>query len=121
LTEGTGKSQDGYFSSFGCGDCWTKKTSVELCYDYEIDNYDDWFLPAEPTLELMYELWLSGTLENFDNAAGCGTSNEPIYASSNGSGANNTNVLFLKSGTYAGKVGRGSFGVILNVRPVRRF
>jgi hypothetical protein len=121
ITQGTGKSFDGYFANFCGGDCPYEPSAVELCYNYVVDGYDDWFLPTTLTLEYIYYQVLDGNINvgNFVDS-GCGTS-EKMYVSSNASGANAGTVNFITTGNYSGYVGKGSFGNIYNVRPVRRF
>jgi len=119
ISEGNGKSPNGYFANF-CGNCPSEPTAVELCYDFVIDDYDDWFLPTTATLTKIFELYKDGVIKNIEDSYGCGTS-EPIYVSSNADGANARWVNFISTGNYSGYVGRGSFGSKFNVRPVRRF
>lgn len=51
----------------------------------------------------------------------CGTSKEPIYASSCGDGGNAGLINFSLTGNYAGSIVKGSFGNVYKVRPVRKF
>jgi hypothetical protein len=120
LTNGTGNSSNGYFANF-CN-CINNPKAVELATNLTKDGYDDWYLPHIKTLNLIYELYENGTISGFENINNpCGTSSEPIYVSSSGDGANAGLINFSLTGNYAGKVGKGSFGGIFKVRPVRKF
>mgnify|MGYP006076434363 CR=1 FL=1 len=114
LVNGTGNSDDGYFGNF-CGlICSENLKAVELCYEFEHNGYDDWYLPHIKTLDLIYDFKANGLLTNFQQS-GCGTSGM-IYASSCGD-AGNAGIIDMQNGD----VSRGSFGAVFSVRPVRKF
>ena len=41
-------------------------TAVELCYDFVIDDYDDWFLPTTTTLTKIFELYKDGVIKSIN-------------------------------------------------------
>ena len=119
LNNGTGNSADGYFANF-C-DCIESYKAVEVADNYNAFGYSDWYLPHIKTLDLIYNLYTQGIITNFNNVDGCGAGAEPLYWSSCGDGANGGWINFNLTGNNAGTVGKGSFFVQLNVRPVRKF
>ena len=120
LNNSTGNSPTGYFANY-CN-CINNVKAVELATNFNHEGYSDWFLPHIKTLNLIYENYKSGLLSDFKVIENpCGTSSEPIYASSSGDGGNAGWINFNLTGNNAGRISKGSFGVIFRVRPVRKF
>ena len=117
LKNGTGNSSNGYFAQM-C-DCINNPKAVELTVDLVLNGYDDWYLPHIKTLNLIYELYKDCILSGLaDIDSPCGTSKEPIYASSSGDGAN---AGWINFNLTRGEIGIGSFGNKYKVRAVRKF
>ena len=113
-----GNDADGYFADWTCqgSACVDDPKAVELCYNFNHNGYDDWYLPHIKTLYIIFELKEQGVLSNFSNTSQCGNDGSMLYWSSCGDGANGGYVVMND-----GSVGRGSFGGEMRVRPVRRF
>lgn len=118
ITIGDGNNSDGYFNDFLCQgvNCIDNSKAVELCYSFNHNGYNDWYLPHIKTLYLMYQLKEQGVLSNFQNTSACFNSGEMLYWSSCGDGGNGGILNFGN-----GDIGIGSFGTMLRVRPVRKF
>ena len=113
-----GNSENGYFADWLCdgNNCLEDIKAVELCYNFEHNGFDDWYLPHIKTLYLMYELKEQGLISNFGNSSGCYDDGSELYWSSSGDGGNGGIVRM-----DGGQVLQGSFGGSLRVRPVRKF
>lgn len=118
ITNGGGNDESGYFADWPCegSNCLDASKAVELCYNFNQNGFNDWYLPNIKTLYLIYQSKEDGILTNFNNSSGCFDDGSMLYWSSNGDGGNGGFVVMND-----GSVGKGSFGGEMRVRPVRKF
>lgn len=99
------------------GNATTKNYAARLCYEYALNDYDDWFLPSYDELFLMYSNLFCNGLGNFK----ANEWSEGYWSSSELSYWGNPSARCLHFKNPDEKVYDNGMGSEYFVRPVRYF
>ena len=104
--------ENGAYVSYN-GSKQTGRYAAKMCADYSVNGHDDWFLPSNDELKLMYvNLLAKNNLGNFRNGVSC------YYWSSSECDSYNARALYFYTWSDGSYTDRGTEQY---VRPIRSF